>query len=149
MRHEPVELHERPGVEQHVESLPGGHLALFVLRGDTPGATAKLGFGALLLQQLQLLTHSHKAKSRREETGQLRTRRTDAQGRTRVREQELLLPLAVFPCASAASVRLVLTASTRLAFACPAGLLPVHRLPSATRSPPARCDDGSDPPPAP
>src|SRR5439155_16510086 len=36
------------------------------------------------------------------------TRRTDAQGRTRAREQEFLLPLAVFPCASAASVRLAL-----------------------------------------
>jgi len=44
MRHEPVELHERPGVEQHVESLPGGHLALFVLPAIRRAA-AKLGFG--------------------------------------------------------------------------------------------------------
>src|SRR2546425_7197469 len=64
MRDEPVQLHERPGVEQHVESLPGGHLALFVLRNDTPGAAAELGFGALLLQQLQLLAHGHGRKSR-------------------------------------------------------------------------------------
>ena len=65
MRHEAVELHEAARVEQHLEPLPRGHLALVVLGLDALFAAAQLGFGALLLEQLQLFTHGHGAKSRR------------------------------------------------------------------------------------
>src|SRR5882762_14843 len=57
--HEAVELDERSRVEQHLEPLARGHLPLLMLRGDAVGATALLGLGALLLQQLQLLSHAH------------------------------------------------------------------------------------------
>ncbi len=59
MRDEPVQLHERPGVEQHVEPFPSRHLALVVLRRDTLGAAAQLGGRALLLQQVELFSHAH------------------------------------------------------------------------------------------
>jgi len=54
-----VQLHERPGVEQRVESFPGGQLALLVLRRDPVGAAAQGGLGALLLQQVELFSHAH------------------------------------------------------------------------------------------
>src|SRR6266446_9518387 len=72
MRDEPVQLDERPGVEQHLEPFAGRHLALVVLRRDTLGAATELGLGPLLLEELELLSHSHKAESRRAWTGQLR-----------------------------------------------------------------------------
>src|SRR3989441_9476771 len=65
VRHEPVQLHERPGVEQHVEALARRHLALLVLRLDAVRAAAQLGLGAFLLEELQLVAHSHGRKSRR------------------------------------------------------------------------------------
>src|SRR5256885_2727573 len=44
------QLHERPGVEQHVEALARRHLALLVLRLDAVRAAAQLGLGAFLLR---------------------------------------------------------------------------------------------------
>src|SRR5438034_6499647 len=41
MRDEPVQLHEPPGVAQHVEPHPDRHLPLVVLRRDTLGAAAE------------------------------------------------------------------------------------------------------------
>src|SRR4029077_10053697 len=49
-----------------------------------------------------------RAESRRGWTGQLRLDAQTHRGEQRYGGQEFLLPLAVFPCASAASVRLVL-----------------------------------------
>src|SRR6266496_2567986 len=54
-----VELDERAGIEQRVEALARRHLPLLVLDLDALGAAAELGLGALLLEQLELLTHSH------------------------------------------------------------------------------------------
>src|SRR5262249_12615977 len=62
MRDEPVQLHERPGVEQHIQPLTGRHLAFLVLRGDTIGAAALLGGGPLLLQMLQLIARGHESR---------------------------------------------------------------------------------------
>src|SRR5207247_10341421 len=59
VRHEAVELDERAGIEQRVEALARRHLPLLVLDLDALGAAAELGLGALLLEQLELLTHSH------------------------------------------------------------------------------------------
>src|SRR5437764_9482100 len=56
---EPVELHERARVEQRIEPLTRRQLALVVLGLDAVGAAAELGLGALLLEELEFLSHGH------------------------------------------------------------------------------------------
>ena len=121
VRHEPIELHERPGIEQHVEPLAGGHLAFVVLRLDTVGSAAELGLGALLLQQLQLFAHCHGENLGAQTHGRSR-------GKHLGREQAV-------PAGSSLDL--------------PAFQLPGGRSLSASLWPPARSGDGSGPPPAP
>ena len=59
VRHEPVELHEAAFVEENVEAFAGGELAFVVLRLDSRRSAALLGFGASLIEQLQLIAHGH------------------------------------------------------------------------------------------
>ena len=60
---EAVELDERAFVEQQVEPLARGELALFVLRLEARLAAALLRLGAPPLEQLELFSHGHRAKS--------------------------------------------------------------------------------------
>ena len=57
---EPVELDERAFVEQEVEPLARGQLALGVLRLEARVAAALLGFGDPALEQLELVSHGHR-----------------------------------------------------------------------------------------
>jgi hypothetical protein len=55
VRLEAVVLAERAGIEQQLDALAGGQLALLVLLVDARLAAAQLGAGDLLLQELDLL----------------------------------------------------------------------------------------------
>src|SRR5437763_2382685 len=59
VRHEAIELDEAARVEQRVQPLARRQLALLVLDLDALFTAAEQGLGALLLEQVELLTHSH------------------------------------------------------------------------------------------
>jgi hypothetical protein len=61
VRDEAVELDEGPVVEQEVEALAGRQLSLLVLRLHARRPAPLLRLGAPALEQLQLLSHGHKA----------------------------------------------------------------------------------------
>ena len=62
MDDEAVELDEGAFVEQKVEPLARGELALGVLRLEPRFAAALLRFGQAALEQLELLSHGHKSE---------------------------------------------------------------------------------------
>ncbi len=53
---EAVELDEGPGIEEHIQPLPRGHLPLLVLRFDASRAPALLRLGAAALEILEFLS---------------------------------------------------------------------------------------------
>ena len=65
VRDEPVELDEAAFVEQEVEPLARGELALGVLRLDARGAAALLRLGAAALEEVELVAHGHRRQKLR------------------------------------------------------------------------------------
>jgi hypothetical protein len=57
MRDEAVNLDEGAFVEEHLDALAGGELALVVLGLESGGAAAEFGLGAALGQEVEFLAH--------------------------------------------------------------------------------------------
>ena len=57
--HEAIELHEAAFVEQELQPLTGGELALLVLCLEPRFAATQLGLAAPPLQEVELLSHCH------------------------------------------------------------------------------------------
>ncbi len=63
MDDEAVELDERPFIEEHIEPLARGELAFVVLRLEALRAAAQLGLGAAFLEEIELFSHAHGART--------------------------------------------------------------------------------------
>ena len=61
---EAVELDEAARIEQQVEPLAGGELALLVLLGEALGAAALLGLGLLVVQLIEELARCGHGRTR-------------------------------------------------------------------------------------